>query len=60
MLTVLSPSKTLDYETVPQTSEFTEPEFFQVAGTGGTVRNSAVAVNRTVPSGAVPKLLPMK
>lgn len=27
MLTVLSPSKTLDYETPPQTPEFTEPEF---------------------------------
>lgn len=29
MLTVLSPSKTLDYDTVPQTSEFTEPEFLR-------------------------------
>lgn len=27
MLTVLSPSKTLDYETPPQTPQFTEPEF---------------------------------
>jgi cytoplasmic iron level regulating protein YaaA (DUF328/UPF0246 family) len=29
MITILSPSKTLDYDTPPQTPEFTEPQFLQ-------------------------------